>query len=84
MMRSSVRLSVWLMATYGIDVRDVIGDAEAPRSPYHRERYRAWRCLRGSDFRRPAMASYRTSLRAVARANDVPVGPSPEWVDPAC
>lgn len=84
MMRSSQRLTVWLMASYGIGVRDVIGDAESLRSPFRRERYREWRCLRGKDFRRRAMTSYRTSLRAVARASDVPVGPSPEWVPPAC
>jgi N-acetylmuramoyl-L-alanine amidase len=84
MMRSSLALSVWLMASDRIDVRDVIGDAEGVRSPYHRERYPAWRCLRGSDFRFPDMRTYRAALRDLARARDVPVGPSPDWVDPAC
>ena len=84
MMRSSLRLTIWLMATYGIEVRDVIGHAESLESPYHHERYAEWRCLTRPDFDRHDMRRYRDRLRDLARANDVPVGPPPEWVDSGC
>jgi N-acetylmuramoyl-L-alanine amidase len=84
MMRSSLRLTLWLMATYRIEVRNVIGHAESLESPFHHERYRAWRCLTHADFDHGDMRVFRGRLRSLARANGVPVGPSPEWVDPAC
>ena len=37
-----------------------------------------------ADFDHHDMRAYRDRLRDLARANDVPVGPSPEWVDPGC
>ena len=84
MMRSSLRLTLWLMATYGIEARDVIGHAESLESPYHEERYREWRCLTRPDFDHRDMRRYRDRLRDLARMSDVPVGPSPEWVDSGC
>ena len=38
MMRSSLRLTLWLMATYGIEACNVIGHAESLESPFHYER----------------------------------------------
>ena len=84
MMRSSLRLTLWLMASYGIEVRNVIGDAESLESPYRLERYAAWRCMTHDDLGHREMRRYRDRLRDIARSNDVPVGPSPEWVDPRC
>lgn len=84
MMRSSLRLTLWLMATYRIEVRNVIGHAESLESPFHFERYTAWRCRTHADFNHRDMHVYRDRLRDVARSRDVPVGPSPEWVDPRC
>jgi N-acetylmuramoyl-L-alanine amidase len=84
MMRASLRLTLWLMATYGIEVRNVIGHAESLESPFHHERYRRWRCLTHADFGHRDMRIYRDRLRDLARLNGVPVGPSPEWVDPGC
>ena len=34
-----MRLTLWLMATYGIEARNVIGHAESLESPFHYERY---------------------------------------------
>jgi N-acetylmuramoyl-L-alanine amidase len=84
MMRSSLRLTLWLMATYRIEVRNVIGHAESLESPLHHERYSAWRCLNHADFDHGDMRVYRGRLRPLARAKGVPVGPSPEWVEPDC
>ena len=84
MMRSSLRLTLWLVALERIDVRDVIGHAESLESPYHHERYRDWACMTDEDFGHRAMRTYRGSLRDLARANAVPIGPRPAWVEPRC
>lgn len=84
MMRSSLRLTLWLMATHGIEARNVIGHAESLESPFHDEWYDEWRCMTHADFDHRDMRAYRDRLRDLARANDVPVGPSPEWADPGC
>jgi N-acetylmuramoyl-L-alanine amidase-like protein len=64
---ASLRLTLWLMQRYGIRLRDVIGHAESLRSPYHRERYRAWRCQTHGDWSHGDMVRYRRLLRAEAR-----------------
>jgi N-acetylmuramoyl-L-alanine amidase len=84
MMRSSLRLTVWLMAKFHIQARNVIGHAESLMSPYHHEAYASWRCLTHADWLHRDMQTYRTRLRARARAAGVPVGPKPEWVHSAC
>jgi beta-N-acetylhexosaminidase len=43
-MRSSLRLTLWLMHTYGITIGNVISHAETLESPYHHELYPSWRC----------------------------------------
>jgi N-acetylmuramoyl-L-alanine amidase len=84
MMRASLRLTAWLMLKYGISYGDVIGHAEILQSPYHRERYDAWRCMTHADFDRSEMRTYRRRLGRIARRLDVPLGAGPEWVDSAC
>jgi N-acetylmuramoyl-L-alanine amidase-like protein len=64
---ASLRLTLWLMQRYGIRLRDVIGHAESLRSPYHHERYRAWRCQTHGDWSHGDMVRYRRLLRAEAR-----------------
>jgi beta-N-acetylhexosaminidase len=83
-MRSSLRLTLWLMATYGIEVRNVIGHAEALMSPYHHELVASWRCLVHSDWLHPDMQVYRRKLKRRAERFAVPVGPRPQWVTPNC
>jgi N-acetylmuramoyl-L-alanine amidase len=83
-MRSSLRLTLWLMATFRIQVRNVIGHAETLMSPFHHEAYPSWRCLTHADWLHRDMQTYRTRLRRRARAAGVPVGPPPAWVDPRC
>ena len=83
-MRSSLRLTLWLVARFGIQVRNVIGHGESLDSPLRRERYRAWRCMTHSDMGRAAMRRYRGWLRDEATAVGVPVGPPPAWVDIGC
>jgi N-acetylmuramoyl-L-alanine amidase len=84
MMRSSLRLTLWLMDRFGIQVRNVIGHAETLMSPYHHERYPSWRCQTHADWQRVDMQVYRHRLRGLARHAGVPIGPPPAWVDPHC
>jgi N-acetylmuramoyl-L-alanine amidase len=83
-MDASLRLTLWLVAKFGIQVRNVIGHAESLDSPLRRERYSSWRCRTHSDMSRPAMRTYRGRLKDRARAAGVPIGPPPEWVDIGC
>jgi hypothetical protein len=83
-MRSSLRLTLWLVARFGIEIRNVIGHGESLQSPLRYERYASWRCMTHSDMSRSAMITYRGRLRDRARAADVPVGPAPAWVDIGC
>ena len=83
-MRSSLQLTLWLVAKFGIEVRNVIGHGESLDSPLRRERYPEWRCLTHTDMSRPAMRKYRGRLKDRARAADVPIGPKPGWVDIGC
>jgi hypothetical protein len=79
MMRASLRLTLWLMQRYGINVGNVIGHAESLRSPYHRELYRSWRCMTHSDWLHRDMKTYRQRLRDLAAAEGVPGGAGPVW-----
>jgi N-acetyl-anhydromuramyl-L-alanine amidase AmpD len=83
-MRSSLRLTLWLMHTYGITIGNVIGHNETLESPYHHELYRSWRCMTHADFPHWAMHQYRHRLRALATTRGISVGPPPAWVDNGC
>jgi N-acetylmuramoyl-L-alanine amidase len=83
-MKSSLQLTLWLVAKFNIQVRNVIGHAETLMSPYHHERYPSWRCLTHADWLHRDMQSYRTKLKVKARHAGVPIGPPPAWVNPHC
>ncbi len=82
--KSSMRLTLWLVARFGISVGNVIGHGESLMSPLRHERYRSWRCMTHTDFSRPAMRRYRFLLRRQAHLHHVPIGPPPHWVDIGC
>jgi N-acetylmuramoyl-L-alanine amidase-like protein len=84
MMRASLRLTAWLMLKYGISYGNVIGHAEILQSPYHEERYAAWRCMTHADWNRSEMRTYRRRLKRVARRLEVPLGAGPQWADSGC
>lgn len=84
MMRSSRRLTVWLMARFGISWGNVIGHAEILESRFHRERYASWRCRTHADLDHHEMRKYRRRLKGLARDLGVPVGAGPRWVDSGC
>jgi N-acetylmuramoyl-L-alanine amidase-like protein len=83
-MRASLRLTLWLVARFGIQTRNVIGHGESLKSPLRYERYAAWKCLTHTDMSSRAMQTYRGWLRDRARSAGVPVGPAPVWVDIGC
>jgi hypothetical protein len=83
-MRASLHLTAWLMQRYHIALGDVIGHAESLTSPYHHERYPAWRCQTHSDWQPADMAVYRARLRALLRRYRIPVGPPVRRVSSGC
>jgi N-acetylmuramoyl-L-alanine amidase len=82
--RASLALTLWLMSRYRIQLRNVIGHNESLTSPYHRERYRAWRCQTHGDWTRADMKVYRALLARQARRYRVPLGPPARPVKPNC
>jgi N-acetylmuramoyl-L-alanine amidase-like protein len=83
-LQASLRLTVWLMHRFGIQLRDVIGHNESLTSPYHRERVAAWRCQTHGDWRHADMEIYRRRLAALARRYAVPLGPPARPVASGC
>ena len=51
-MRASLKLTLWLVAKFGIEVRNVIGHGESLQSPLRYERYAAWKCMTHTDMSR--------------------------------
>ncbi|HET7745172.1 MAG TPA: peptidoglycan recognition family protein [Gaiellaceae bacterium] len=81
---ASLRLTAWLMSRYGIQLRNVIGHSESLTSPYHHERYRAWRCQTHGDWQHADMEIYRRKLAKLARRDGIALGPAARPVDPRC
>jgi beta-N-acetylhexosaminidase len=81
---SSLALTLWLMRTEHIQLRNVIGHSESLTSPYHHELYAPWRCQTHGDWQRPDMDVYRAKLAALARRYGVPLGPAAVRVTPKC
>jgi N-acetylmuramoyl-L-alanine amidase len=81
---ASLSLTLWLMSSRHIELRNVIGHNESLTSPYHREKYRAWRCQTHGDWRRADMQIYRTALARLARRYRVPLGPPARPVTARC
>jgi N-acetylmuramoyl-L-alanine amidase len=81
---SSLALTLWLMKTEHVQLRNVIGHSESLTSPYHHELYAPWRCQTHGDWQRPDMDVYRAKLAALARRYGVPLGPAAVRVTPKC
>jgi beta-N-acetylhexosaminidase len=82
--KASLRLTLWLAATYGIQLRNVIGHAEALTSPYHHELYPSWQCQVHGDWQHADMNTYRAMLKKLMKKYGVPIGPPPHWIRPHC
>ena len=61
-MAASLKLTSWLMCSYGIATKDVIGHNESLSSPYHRERVASLRTQTHGDWTREDMDVYRRRL----------------------
>jgi beta-N-acetylhexosaminidase len=81
---ASLRLTLWLMSIYRIELRNVIGHNESLTSPYHRELVRSWRCQTHADWSHADMQVYRADLALLARRYGVPLGPPARPVRPSC
>ena len=83
-MRSSLRLTLWLMQRFRINVGNVIGHNETVDSSHYRELYASWRCMVHADFPHWAMHEYRSRVRDLADGRGIAVGRGPVWVDNGC
>ncbi|MFL5796743.1 MAG: N-acetylmuramoyl-L-alanine amidase [Actinomycetota bacterium] len=83
-LRSMLRLTLWLMARFHIELRNVIGHNESLTSPFHKERVASWRCQTHQDWQRGDMDVVRARLRRMAEAAGVPIGPPAAPVTPDC
>jgi N-acetyl-anhydromuramyl-L-alanine amidase AmpD len=83
-LEASLRLTLWLMAKFHIQLRNVIGHNESLTSPYHRERDPAWRCQTHGDWVKADMDVYRGDLRRLAKRSGVPIGPAARPVASHC
>jgi N-acetylmuramoyl-L-alanine amidase len=81
---ASLRLTAWLMGRFGIQLRNVIGHNESLASPYHHERYAAWRCQTHGDWTRKDMTVYRVRLGVLLRRYQLAVGPPARPVASGC
>jgi N-acetylmuramoyl-L-alanine amidase len=81
---ASLRLTLWLMSRYHVQLRNVIGHNESLTSPYHRELYRSWRCQTHADWKRADMRLYRADLARLARRYGMPLGPPAQPVESGC
>jgi N-acetylmuramoyl-L-alanine amidase len=83
-MRSGIRLTLWLMQRFDINIGNVIGHAETLQSRYHHELYPSWQCLVHADFPHWAMHKYRHRVRKLAAHRAIAIGKGPVWVDSGC
>jgi N-acetylmuramoyl-L-alanine amidase len=81
---ASLRLTLWLMAKFHVELRNVIGHNESLTSPYHKELYPAWRCQTHSDWLPADIHVYKVKLTALAHRYHVPIGPYVRPVNSHC
>jgi beta-N-acetylhexosaminidase len=83
-LRASLRLTLWLAQRFHIKLANIIGHNESLSSPYHRERYTAWRCQTHGDWVRADMMIYRTDLRRLAKHYRLKLGRQPRLRSTGC
>jgi N-acetylmuramoyl-L-alanine amidase len=81
---AALRLTVWLMDRFHIELRNVIGHNESLTSPYHMERVRSLRCQTHQDWNREDMEVFRARMARLARRYEVPLGPPAQPVADPC
>jgi N-acetylmuramoyl-L-alanine amidase len=81
---AALRLTLWLMRRYGIELRNVIGHNESLNSPFHTERVPSFRCQTHQDWNHADMEVFRADLARLARTFHVPIGPPATPVDRGC
>jgi len=74
-LNASLELTAWLMRTYGIQLRNVIGHSESLTSPFHKELYAPWRCQTHGDWSAADMAVYRADLGRIVTRYGLKPGP---------
>lgn len=83
-LRASLKLTLWLSRHYHVKLKNIIGHNESLTSPYHKERYKAWRCQTHGDWNYADMTIYRSKLRKLARSKGISMGPLPKQRPSKC
>ena len=83
-MTASLRLTVWLMQTYGISIGNVIGHSESLTSPLYTEKVKSYRCQTHSDWSHRHMTLYRRKAKRIATRRGVATGSAYRTVDNGC
>ena len=77
-------LTLWLMATFHIELRNVIGHNESLTSPFHEELVPSFRCQTHGDWTAADMDIVRRDLARRAALFDLPLGPPATPVASGC
>jgi N-acetylmuramoyl-L-alanine amidase len=77
-------LTLWLMQTFGIELRNVIGHNESLTSPFHKELVPSFRCQTHQDWNRADMEIVRRDLARLAAPFGLRLGPPATPRTPSC
>jgi N-acetylmuramoyl-L-alanine amidase len=81
---AALDLTLWLMARFGIELRNVIGHNENLTSPLRIEKVESFRCQTHGDWTHADMEVFREKLADLAKRYAVPLGPITQPVDIGC
>ncbi len=81
---AALALTVWLMARFGIQLRNVIGHNESLTSPLHRELVPSFRCQTHADWNHADMQLFRGKVAVLARRDGLALGPPATPVSSGC
>ena len=83
-LEAALRLTAWLMARFGIQLRDVIGHNENLTSPLRIEHVDSFKCQTHADWNHADMEIFRSKLATLADRFDVPLGPPATPITSGC
>ena len=81
---AALRLTVWLMARFEVQLRNVIGHNENLTSPLRVEHVDSFKCQTHADWNHADMEVFRAKLASLADRFHVAVGPPATPVTSGC
>jgi N-acetylmuramoyl-L-alanine amidase len=83
-LNAALRLTMWLMQRFHIQLRNVIGHNESLTSPLHMELVSSLKCQTHQDWNHQDMQLFRAELSRLTQAFRLPLGPPAEPVANDC